>query len=176
MNFGDAFQIYLYLENRMTNRASYIGARRECYRAEKVMPFLCKACRIFPLHRSTAQVSLWREWWQRCSASLQKDIHRTFHPSGRHTWQHWSGQNADSVSPAFPYGIKKIPTVRIDRWMEKLQRTVYGKPRVLVHFLTAVSGGQVYRLVVFDLLRQISGNWSDEGVKISVSMGKNLLW
>ena len=25
-------------------------------------------------------------------------------------------------------------------------------------FLTAVSGGRVYRLVVFDLLRQISGN------------------
>ena len=58
MNCGDAFQIYLYLENRMTNRASYFGAQRECYRAEKVMSFLCKSCRIFPLHRSNAQVFL----------------------------------------------------------------------------------------------------------------------
>ena len=29
---------------------------------------------------------------------------------------------------------------------------------VLAHFLTAVSGGQVYTLIVLDLLRQISGN------------------
>ena len=58
MNCGNAFQISLYLENRMTNRASYIGARRECYRAEKVIPLLCKACQIFPLRRSSAQVSL----------------------------------------------------------------------------------------------------------------------
>lgn len=35
MNCGNAFQIYLYLENRMTNRASYTGAQRECYRIEK---------------------------------------------------------------------------------------------------------------------------------------------
>ena len=59
MNCGNAFQISLYLENRMTNRASYAGAQRECNRIEKVMSSLCKACPIFPLHRSTAQVSLW---------------------------------------------------------------------------------------------------------------------
>lgn len=60
MNYGNVFQISLYLENRMTNRASYTGAQRECYRTEKVMLFLCKACRIFPLHKSTAQVFWWR--------------------------------------------------------------------------------------------------------------------
>ena len=32
MNCGNAFQISLCLENCMTNRASYIGAQRECYR------------------------------------------------------------------------------------------------------------------------------------------------
>lgn len=61
MNCGNVFQISLYLENRMTNRASYTGAQRESYRREKVMPLLCKACQIFPSHRSTAQDSLWRE-------------------------------------------------------------------------------------------------------------------
>lgn len=64
MNCGDAFQIYLYLENRMTDRVSL---------------------------------------------SIPKES--------------VIGQNADSVSPAFPYGYKRIPTARIDRWMEKLRRT-----------------------------------------------------
>ena len=39
MNYGNAFQISLYLENRMTNRASYTNAHREYYRTEKVRPF-----------------------------------------------------------------------------------------------------------------------------------------
>ena len=60
MNCGNAFQISLYLENRMTNRASYTGAQKKCYRTEKVMPFLCKACRTFPLRKSIVQVFWWR--------------------------------------------------------------------------------------------------------------------
>ena len=127
MNCGNAFQIYLYLENHMTNRASYFGAQREYYRREKVMPLLCKACQTFSSHSSTTQVSSWHGWWQCCSVFLQKssseDTHWMFHPSGRHTWWHWSGQNADSVSSAFPYENKRIPAAQLDRWMEKLQHT-----------------------------------------------------
>lgn len=47
MNCGNAFQILLYLDNRMTNRASYIDAQRRIIEQKKSMPFLCKACWIF---------------------------------------------------------------------------------------------------------------------------------
>lgn len=39
MNCGNAFQISLYLENRMTNRASYIGAQREYMGQKKLFRF-----------------------------------------------------------------------------------------------------------------------------------------
>ena len=54
--------------------------------------------------------------------------------------------------------------------MAGTRKAVHGKPWVLAHFLTAVSGGHVYRLVVFDLLRQISGNWSDHGSSFSIKL------
>ena len=126
MNCGNAFQIYLYLENRMSNRASYIGAQRECYRAERVMTFLCKDCRIFhcidQLHKFLCSVSndnvivlplrtlllkIYTErlsQWQTYLVALIREKHRRRAPVS----QCWN---------------KRIPVVRIDRCMGKLQRT-----------------------------------------------------
>ena len=89
---------------------------------KKIKPLYDMAALIFPLHKSDAQVSLWREIMQRYNVCLQsvsfQDMHQRIHPNGRHTLWRCREHTAGNGNHAFPYGHNSYQAALTGRWTE----------------------------------------------------------
>ena len=136
MNCRNALQIYLNIENCMTNRVSLSALKKEIF-TESVKLLVCMSVQIFPLRKSDVQVSLWRVIVQRCNVCLPSvsfpDMLQRIHPNDKHILWHYKEHIEGIWNHVFPCGRNSYPVVRIDKWMGKKPQGRHRETRIREH-------------------------------------------
>ena len=120
MNCRNTFQIYLNIENCMTNRASMKVLLNKIFTLQNIKLVSYMIVPFFQVDKSIAQVSWWHGIRRHCNAFLHhvswQDMLQRIHPNGRHTWLHCRVRNGDIWNLVFPCGHSNYLIAQIGKW------------------------------------------------------------